>query len=117
MTPATILYVGDDVCQRIPVLERNGFRVVRAHDSGYAVRHLLTNLPNLAAIMFHCDIDPLPDELVRMIRSISSAPLIFFENPCSCSAQTDFDLVIPVLTSPNIWLDKLTQVIGSRAIA
>lgn len=108
---ATILYVGDDICQRIPVMERRGFRVIRTQESPQAIGRLLATAPGFAAITFHSDVDPLPEDIVRVARSLSLAPLVLFENPCSCAAQNGFDLVIPVLTSPNIWLDKLAQVI------
>lgn len=111
MASASILHVGNDVCQRIPVLTRAGFAVRRSEDSIQAIRAALTGEDPFSAILFHCDMAPPAETTVHEARSLSDAPLVLFQNPTVLCNDRDFDLVVPVLIPPGIWLKKLKELI------
>lgn len=111
MATATILHVGDDFCQRIPVLSRAGFIVVRSEDSLESIRNAFADGDSFSAVVFHCDVVPLQPAAVHETRSLSAAPLVLFQNPTVDCVDHGFDLVIPVLTPPATWLTKLEELI------
>lgn len=111
MAVATILHVGEDFCRRIPVLERAGFRVFESAGSLPAIERSLSGGDIFSAVTFHCDLAELPDGMVRATRTFSIAPCILFANPALQLEESDFDLVIPALTPPGVWLKRLRDVI------
>lgn len=113
MPTATILHVGEDLCQRIPVMETAGFIVLRSETTLPAVQNAFQIGDDFCAVVFHSDIFAPPAPTVREIRNLSEAPLVLFENPAVHCDESDFNLVIPPLTPPSIWLQKLTEVIQS----
>jgi hypothetical protein len=117
MATTTILHVGDDICQRIPVMEQAGFVVLQSQGALPALRSILSSGDALSAVVFHSDFTAPPDPVVRETRALSVAPFILFQNPTISCDEDIFDLVIPVLTPPAVWLKKLKDVIRqSRAL-
>ena len=113
MSSAMILHVGQDVCQRIPVLERAGFAVMQAEPSMISIRAKFAQEESYSAIAFQADRIPVPEGLVREIVAISSAPLVLFANPNADCDEREFDLIIPALTPPAEWLARLQEVIAA----
>lgn len=113
MATATILHIGEDLCQRIPVMETAGFVVLQSEISVPAIRGAFEVGDDFCAVVFHSDISAPPQPTVRQIRRFSEAPFVLFENPAVSCDQSDFNLVIPPLTPPSIWLQKLTELIQS----
>jgi hypothetical protein len=111
MATGTILHVGEDLCQRIPVMEIAGFVVLQSEISLPAIYSAFDHEESFSAVIFQSDISAPPAPTVREIRSLSDAPLVLFENPAVNCDESDFNLVIPPLTPPAIWLQKLTEVI------
>lgn len=107
----TILHVGDDLCRRIPVMETAGFLVFRSKVEIPAIRTAFNREEDYSAVVFHNDIAAVPEEAVQETRSLSEAPLVLFQNPTVASNDDEFDLVIPALTPPNVWLEKLRELI------
>lgn len=111
MTTGTLLYVGDDACQRIPVMRQAGLHVTQSDGTIPAIHRVLTSGVGFRGISFHNDIRPISDELVSMARELSVASLILFENPSVVCDRSAFDLVIRKLTPPPVWLPSLAKAI------
>jgi hypothetical protein len=111
MATATILHIGEDVCRRIPVIQTAGFAVFQSEISIPAIRTAFDHGDTFSAVVFHSDISSPPELTVHEARNLSQAPFILFQNPAVICDETDFNLVIPPLTPPAIWLQKLVEVI------
>ena len=111
MAAATILHIGEDFCRRIPVLERAGFAVFESEGSIAAVEKAFVGGDIFSAITFHCDLAQPPDATLRKTRTLSVAPCVLFANPAIQVGESEFELVIPALTSPDLWLKRLRELI------
>ena len=117
MAASTILHIGDDFCRRIPVMETAGFVVYQSEVQISAIHIAFQREVNYSAVVFHNDIAAVPEDAVQETRSLSEAPFVLFQNPTIASNEEEFDLVIPSLTSPDVWLLKLRELIqASRQI-
>lgn len=117
MDAATILYVGDDFCHRIPVMESRGIYVVRTACSVEGVRSSLAKSDGFSAVTFHNDRFPPAEPVVSAAREIFAAPLVLFRNPAVDCNERAFDLIIPVPMSPEVWSKCLSEAIeGSRRL-
>jgi hypothetical protein len=115
MANSTILHVGNDVCQRIPVMRTASFAVLQSEDSVPAILKAILGGDSFSAITFDADIST-PSSVVRAARRLSAAPLVQFENPSVYYDRSYFDLVIPTLTHPSYWLKKLHDVIEASRV-
>ena len=111
MADTTVLFVGEDLCHRIPVMESKGIRVARSACSVADVRAALVKGDWISVVTFHNDLFPPPEPVVLAAREISSAPLVLFRNPVVDCDEREFDVVIPVPVSPDIWSKTLTEAI------
>ena len=111
MLTAPILYVGDDICRRIPVIERYGARVRRTPCSVSELREALSDGVSYAAVAFHEDTAPIPPDVLA-IAAPYPAPLVLFENGSILYDPSCFDLIIPTLTPPGLWLRSIQEVIN-----
>lgn len=111
MATADILYVGADTCCRIPVLERSGLTVYRAEGLIPAILNVFAAREYFSAITFNTDVLELPRKMVSVTRSLSAAPLILFENLYVYPDKSDFDLIVPPLTTASRWLKQLHDLI------
>ena len=111
MAASTILHVGEDLCRRIPVMETDGFVVYQSEVEIPAIHIAFGRKEDYSAVVFHNDIAAVPDDAVHEARSMSEAPFVLFQNPTVASNEAEFDLVIPSLTPPDVWLLKLREVI------
>ena len=111
MATATILHVGDDPCHRIPVMEQGGLSVVQSECSLGAIQHVLAESPAFSAVTFHNEAYPPAEVVISTARALSAAPLVLFHNPFVHCDPSAFDLVIPVQTSPLVWLKSLHEAI------
>jgi|SRR5215831_4184858 len=114
---ASVLYIGEDLCRRIPVMQQRGLSVVLSERSALAVAAALSENLGFDAIAFEHDTFPLPPGIVSTARRHSAAPLVLFENPNIVRYGVDhdrdaFDLIIPALTPPVVWCKALHAVIG-----
>lgn len=107
----TILHIGDDLCRRIPVMQTAGLLVFHCKAEIPAVDRAFDRDEDYSAVVFHNDIAAVPEDAVRETRSLSEAPFVLFQNPTVASNEDEFDLVIPALTPPDIWLRKLQEAI------
>lgn len=114
---ASIIHVGVDDCQRIAVLKVAGFEVndCRSFDQLHAA---LLGIPAADAVAIAESRGELIEKAVSLTRVTSSIPLILFESPSPhLFNDSDFDLVVPALTSPAVWLERVQKLIAeSRAL-
>jgi hypothetical protein len=114
---AGVLYVGEDLCRHIPIMECDGHAVSRSERSAVAVLTVLRENPPFDAITFEHHTQPLPGGMVPAVRQHSASPLVLFENPYIAQLygfdhdDDAFDLIIPSLTPPLIWLKTLNALI------
>ena len=111
MLTAPILYVGEDICRRVSVLEKVGARVRRTPCSASALSEALSGNAQYSAIAFHEDQEPIPQDVLEAARPCPS-PLILFENPVIPYNPADFDLIIPALAPPIVWLRSIQSTIS-----
>jgi hypothetical protein len=113
---ARIIHFGTDSCSRLLVLEHAGYDVddcpsLIKLDSALAARR------SAAAVLMTEDPRVPRREAITLVRSRSSAPLILFQTVAPSVDELEFDLVIPVLTPPREWLEKIAAIIErSRSI-
>jgi len=96
MPAGAILYVGDDISRRIPVLESTGAMVLRAQCSVAGVRKSCATGRLFSIITFHNDRFPPPLRVISTVRKLSPAPLILFRNPNVECDERLFDIIMPV---------------------
>ena len=117
MAASTLLHIGDDICRRIPVMEIAGFVVYQSEVKIPAIHIAFEREGDYSAVVFHNDVTAVPEDAVQETRSLSEAPFVLFQNPTVPNNEVEFDLVIPSLTSPDVWLLKLRELIqASRQI-
>jgi|SRR5215469_1086295 len=112
MAAARVLYVGDDICHRIPVMESTGICVLRAECSVGGVRGSLVTREPISAVTFNNDVFPPPKAVVSTARELALAPLILLRNTAVECDEEVFDAVIDMDFSPTIWTKSLEQIIA-----
>lgn len=110
MAAATILFVGDDHCHRVPVMETNGMRVVRSACSVEAVRAALAKGAAFRLSRF-ITIPLRRQAVVSTARELCKAPLILFKNPAVDCEERAFDFEITVPMSPDVLTRALAEAI------
>lgn len=111
MSSSSVLHIGEDFCRRIPVIENAGFAVMQTNAALPAIHAAFDRRNVFSAVLFHSDFHAPPQNIVHEVRTLSAVPFVLFQNPTIGFDVADFDLVIPVLTPPAIWLRKLRDVI------
>ena len=111
MAATTILHIGNDICQRIPVMRSVSFAVFQAEDSIPAIHSASAGGDSFSAVTFHGDFSAPSSSVVRAARRLSAAPLVLFENPSVYYEKIyfDFDILIPALASPNFPMHYCTN--------
>lgn len=108
---ATILHMGEDLCRRIPVMEAAGFVVFRSEVKITAIHIAFGGEEDYSAVVFQNDVAAVAEDAVHETRSLCEAPFVLFQNPAVACDDREFDLVVPALTPPNVWLQKMREVI------
>jgi hypothetical protein len=111
MAASTILYVGDDICHRIPVMRTACHLVFQSEDSVPAIRKAFAGGEAFSAITFNADISAPSEDVVQAARSLSAARLVLFENPSIYCDTSAFDIVISSFIDPSSWLKMLHDAI------
>lgn len=104
-----IVHVGEDICYRVSVLRRAGFKV----DVCISADQLSDNLFNRTKADAILITDPgreVSEKTLRRIRGCSSAPIVLFQSSSRDYPNAWFDLVIPVLSRPVEWLRDVAKV-------
>ena len=111
MATTTILHIGEDLCQRSPVMETVGLVVVQTEIDIPAIRRAFDDGHTFSSVVFQSDISSPPQPTVRETRRLTEAPFVLFQNPAVICDEDEFNLVVPPLTPPAVWLQKLVQLI------
>lgn len=108
---ARVIHVGTDICHRLPVLERAGYQV----DTCISVPELrlaLTSIRQLDAVLISEGSEGAHPDAVSLARTYSSAPIVLFRETQLSFAESPFDLVVPILISPQVWLEDIAALIA-----
>jgi len=115
-----IVHFGEDTCHRLSVLKSAGYFVAKCDNVEQLQAALQSEYGADAVLMTDRD-GEVPQDAMKVARTYSSAPLILFRDTNRNIAEIGFDLVVPVLTPPEQWLDELgvvikrSQAIGKRS--
>lgn len=112
VTYGHILFVGEDICARLEVLEHTGYRVARCPCETDAIRDALAG-NRFDAVIFQCTPEPPSPLLLSTCRTLSSAPFVLFADRNSPFHVRDFEAVVPNLCNPREWLSDLKAVIAT----
>ena len=103
-----ILSFGYDACHRWAVLRLAGFTVSQCGSIRELRDHLMGSNAVDAVIMVE-DIVSVPPEAIIVARSYFTGPLVLFEGRYPANHQDLFDLCIPILTRPEVWLPQIDE--------
>ena len=117
----TLLSFGYDACHRWPMLRFAGFTVEECGSipelRDRLMRSHFMGSHSVEAVIMVEDILVLPPEAIVAARSYFTGPVVLFEGQTPTNHGDAFDLRIPPLTPPEVWLsqiDKLSETIRSR---
>ncbi|HEY1575740.1 MAG TPA: hypothetical protein VGF82_01530 [Terracidiphilus sp.] len=108
-----ILTFGYDACHRWAVLRLAGFTVHVCESIG-ELRDLLLKPGNVDAVIMVEDIVSVPQEAITAAKSYFSGPLILFQARNKSKHKEAFDLCIPVLSGPSVWLTQIDALTKSK---
>ena len=108
--PARVFHFGPDDCHRLMVLESAGYAVQECNGLVELRRMLADSARADALLVTEGDEVPLHD-IVALVRSQSSLPIILFRNPNMAREDAGVDLVVHCLTPPDVWLNDVEAVI------
>ena len=111
MAASVVLYVGVDICHRIPVMEAAGLFVSHSECSADSIREAMLAGAQYSVITFHNDVAPVEPEAIAEARSLTRVPLVLFENPAVATDESEFNVIIGAHTPPQIWLAALQRTI------
>jgi hypothetical protein len=116
MMAATVIHFGIDDLHRIPVLRQAGY-VVEDCLSVRSLHSALIQYPDPDAVAMAESDAMNGNEAISLVRSHSTAPLVLFQGWQMFFEASEFNLVVPRLTHPRVWLVDLADLIErSRAI-
>lgn len=105
-----IVHFGMDDCNRLMVLQNAGYAV----DSCSSLEHLrfiFNRTPLPAAIVMAEHRADAHHDAIAFVRSHPPVPLVLFQSAIWSDDESQFDLVIPPLTPPDEWLEKIAALI------
>ena len=112
----TLIHFGADRCSRMLILSSVGY-LTNGCESLTQFSQLLQERTDTQAILLAESSRRERRQAVTLARSYSVAPLILFDDLNTGEGEKEFDLVIPPLTRPEEWLDKIAATIAqSRAL-
>lgn len=113
MTSGHILFVGQDVCARVRVLEHMGYSVATCPCEADALRQALA-AGDVDAVLFQCTPEPPSGMLLGTCRLLTSVPIVLFADRTSQFRLHDYDAVVPNLCDPQEWVSKIGKVIAAH---
>ncbi len=115
MSRKIVLTFGYDACHRWAVLRLAGFTVHVCASISELRDRLMKRGPVDAVIMVE-DIVSVPPEAIAAAKSYFHGPLILFQARSRSAYKDSFDLCVPILSGPPVWLPKLEALIDSNHI-
>jgi len=110
-----ILTFGYDACHRWAVLRLAGFTVHVCESIG-ELRDLLIKRSQVDAVIMVEDIVSVPQEAIVAAKSYFDGPLVLFQARSKSAHKESFDLCVPILSGPSVWLPKLESLLDSIRI-
>ena len=114
-----LLTFGYDACHRWAVLRLAGFTVNQC-SSIEDLREQLMDSNSVDALIMVEDIVKVPPETIIVARSYFTGPIVLFEGRYPANHGDAFDLCVPILTGPEVWLPQigiLTEISGARRVS
>ena len=107
---ARIIHFGEDSCHRLMVLEGVGYVVQRCESIQDIEFYLRSpHLPD--AIIISGELQRTPRVATFLSNADLPLPVILFAGPDESYIETEYDLIIPALTSPLDWLSNIEETI------
>ncbi|MBS1805353.1 MAG: hypothetical protein JST28_18480 [Acidobacteria bacterium] len=110
-----ILTFGYDACHRWAVLRLAGF-TVHACESIGELRDRLMRRSQVDAVIMVEDIVSVPQEAITAAKSYFHGPLVLFQARTRSAHKEAFDLCVPILSGPSVWLPKLETLLDSSRV-
>ena len=110
-----ILTFGYDACHRWAVLRLAGYTVHVCESIG-ELRDRLMKRAHVDAVIMVEDIVSVPPEAIAAARSYFNGPLVLFQARSGSAYRDSFDLCVPILSGPPVWLPKLESLLDLRRL-
>ena len=110
-----ILTFGYDACHRWAVLRLAGYTVHVCESIG-ELRDRLMKRAHVDAVIMVEDIVSVPPAAIAAARSYFNGPLVLFQARSGSAYRDSFDLCVPILSGPPVWLPKLESLLDSRRL-
>jgi len=107
-----ILTFGYDACHRWAVLRLAGYTVHVCESIG-ELRDRLMKRSHVDAVIMVEDIVNIPEEAITAAKSYFQGPLILFQARSRSAYKESFDLCVPILSGPSVWLPKLEALLDT----
>ena len=116
MGTARIIQFGEDSCHRLKVLKGAGYSVKKC-GSITEIESCLRSPEPPDAVVITDEFGKAYRDAVFLAKADSSLPVILFATTEESCTESSFDLVIPALTSPDMWLARIEEIIArSRSL-
>ncbi len=110
---ARVIHFGPDDCHRLMVLRSAGYAVEECQSMPQLQRALESRTALDAVLLSEGD-GISPQEAIAAVRTRSSNPVILFCSTTMAYENSGFDLIVPCLTAPNVWLNDVDALIEKR---
>jgi len=98
-----ILTFGYDACHRWAVLRLAGYTVHVCESIG-ELRDRLIKRSHVDAVIMVEDIVSVPPEAITAAKSYFNGPIVLFQARSRSAYKNSFDLCVPILSGPSVWL-------------
>jgi len=111
-----IIHFGLDDCHRLAVLKSARYSIIDCGNSIERLHAALLATREVEAIVVSETDSVEPEEAIHLARSFSMAPLVLFQGRQSRYDESEFDLCVPPLTDPSLWLTNIGALIAPRRV-
>lgn len=107
---ARLIHFGPDDCHRLMVLRSAGYAVEEC-ESLLQLGNTLSAGDSVEALLFSDGEGISPEAALAVAKALSSLPSILFRSTTQTYEESGFDLVVPSLTPPDVWLNDVDTLI------
>jgi len=107
---ARLIHFGSDDCHRLMVLRSAGYAVEEC-ESLLQLGKSLSAGDSAEALLFSDGEGISPEAALAVARAASSLPSILFRSSTRTFPDSEFDLIVPSLTPPEVWLNDVDTLI------
>ncbi len=113
---ARVIHFGEDDCHRLMVLRLAGYSVDECNSLVQLRSALLTD-GSADAFCVTEGYKVAPEEAIHLVRAHTRLPVVLFKASNQSYDGPIFDLVVPSLTPPDVWLNEMERLIAqSKAV-